>query len=222
MLVILAVFPITSPSESFRLEEAVAEVAFLDHINMMLAAVQIGTASGWLHHILAVFQSFVVGIIESVDVDGKSFAMLRYGMGMRDETEVEAGGVVGSHRPFVVCIPIVDESHPLYRILSLVESFENSEHICRYRLVHHHFAHYLPAVFIHVEASQVSQFASFYGAVLLVCLPLHQVENFIRNRGNGEEMLLSQFSDGLFVDDISWFLCLGWKAEKHGNKQAYY
>ena len=139
MLVILAVFPITSPSESFRLEEAVAEVAFLDHINMMLAAVQIGTASGWLHHILAVFQSFVVGIIESVDVDGKSFAMLRYGMGMRDETEVETGGVVGSHRPFVVCIPIVDESHPLYRILSLVESFENSEHIGRYRLVHHHF-----------------------------------------------------------------------------------
>ena len=91
MLVILAMFPITSPSESFRLEEAVAEVAFLDHINMMLAAVQIGTASGWLHHILAVFQSFVVGIIERVDVDGKSFAMLRYGMGMRDEAEVEAG-----------------------------------------------------------------------------------------------------------------------------------
>ena len=210
-------FPITSPSESFRLEEAVAEVAFLDHINMMLAAVQIGTASGWLHHILAVFQSFVVGIIESVDVDGKSFAMLRYGMGMRDETEVETGGVVGSHRPFVVCIPIVDESHPLYRILSLVESFENSEHICRYRLVHHHFAHYLPVVLIHMQASQVSQFVSFYGAILLVCLPLHQVENFIGNRGDGEEMLLSQFPDGLFADDISWLLRLGWKAEKQGR-----
>ena len=82
VLVILAVFPVASPSESFRLEEAVAEVALLNHINMMLAAVEVGAASGWLHHILAVFQSFVVRVIESVDVDGKSFAMLRYGLGM--------------------------------------------------------------------------------------------------------------------------------------------
>ena len=222
MLVILAMFPITSPSESFRLEEAVAEVVFLDHINMMLAAVEVGACRGWLYHILAVFQPFVIGVIERVDIDGKSLAVLRNGMGMRDEAEVEAGGVVVPHRPFVIGIPIVDEPHPLYRIFRFVELFENIEHICRYRLVHHHFAHYLPAVLIHMQASQVSQFASFYGAVLLVCLPLHQVENFIRNRGNGEEMLLSQFSDGLFADDISWFLCLGWKAEKHGNKQAYY
>ena len=50
----------------------------------------------------------------------------------------------------------------------------------------------------------------------------HRVENFIRNRGNGEEMLLSQFSDGLFADDISRLLCLGWEAEKSGNKQAYH
>ena len=70
VLVILAMFPITSPSESFRLEEAVAEVALFNHINMMLAAVEVGTASGWLHHILAVFQSFVVRVIESVDVNG--------------------------------------------------------------------------------------------------------------------------------------------------------
>lgn len=222
MLVILAVFPVASPSKSFRLEEAVAEVALLNHINMMLAAVEVGAASGWLHHILAVFQSFVVRVIESVDVDGKSFAMLRYGMGMRDETEVETGGVVGFHRSFVVCIPIVDESHPLYRILCLVESFENSEHICRNRLVHHHFAHNFSAVLVYVQASYVSQFASCHGTVLLVCLALHQAEDIIRNGGCGEEMLLSKFSDGLLADDISRLLCLGWKAEKHGNKQAYY
>lgn len=91
MLVILAVLPVASPSESLRLEEAVAEVALLNHINMMLAAVEVGAASGWLHHFLAVFQPFVIGVIERVDVDGKSLAMLRYGMGMRDETEVETG-----------------------------------------------------------------------------------------------------------------------------------
>ena len=91
VLVILTVLPVASPSESLCLEEAVAEVAFFYHINMVLAVVQIGAASGRLHHILAVFQSFVVRVIESVDVDGKSFAVLRNGMGMRDETEVEAG-----------------------------------------------------------------------------------------------------------------------------------
>ena len=91
MLVILAVFPVASPSKSFRLEEAVAEVALLNHINMMLAAVEVGAASDWLHHILAVFQPFVIGVIERVDIDGKSLAVLRNGMGMRDEAEVEAG-----------------------------------------------------------------------------------------------------------------------------------
>ena len=222
MLVILAVFPVASPSEAFFFEKAIAKVALFNHINMMLAAVEVGAGCSGFHYFLTIPQSFVVRVIECVDINGKSFAMLRYGMGMRDETEVETGGVVGSHRSFVVCIPIVDESHPLYRILSLVESFENSEHICRYRLVYHHFAHYLPAVLIHVEASQVSQFASCHGAVLLVCLPLHQVENIIRDGGDGEEMLFSQFSDGLLADDFSGLLCLGWKAEKHGKKQAYY
>ena len=91
MLVILAVFPVASPSESLCLEEAVAEVAFFNHVNMMLAAVEIGACRGWLHHILAVFQPFVIRVIERVDIDGKSLAVLRNGMGMRDEAEVEAG-----------------------------------------------------------------------------------------------------------------------------------
>ena len=91
MLVILAVLPVASPSESLRLEETVAEVALLDHVNMMLAAVEIGVCRGWLHHFLAVFQPFVIRVIECVDIDGKSFAVLRNGMGMRDEAEVEAG-----------------------------------------------------------------------------------------------------------------------------------
>ena len=91
MLVILAVFPVASPSESFCLEEAVAEVAFSNHVNMMLAAVEIGACRGWPHPILAVFQPFVIRVIECVDVDGKSLAVLRNGMGMRDEAEVEAG-----------------------------------------------------------------------------------------------------------------------------------
>ena len=70
VLVILAVFPVTSPSESFCPEKPVAEVAFLNHVSVVLAAVQIGAGGGWLHHILAVFQSFVVRVIECVDING--------------------------------------------------------------------------------------------------------------------------------------------------------
>lgn len=120
VLVILAVLPVASPSKSFCLEEPVAEVAFLNHVNMVLAAVQIGAGGAWLYHFLAVLQPFVVRIVEGVDIYGESPSVLRYRMGVRDEAEVETGGVVGSHCPFVVGIPIVDKSHPLYRIFCLV------------------------------------------------------------------------------------------------------
>lgn len=70
VLVILAVLPVASPSESLRLEKPVAEVAFLNHINMILAAVQIRAGGGRFHHFLAVLQSFVVRIVECVDVYG--------------------------------------------------------------------------------------------------------------------------------------------------------
>lgn len=55
VLVIFAVFPVTSPSESFCLEKPVAEVAFLNHVSVVLAAVQIGAGGGRFHHFLAVF-----------------------------------------------------------------------------------------------------------------------------------------------------------------------
>lgn len=92
----------------------------------------------------------MIGIVEGIDVNGKSLAMLRNGMGVRDEAEVEARGVVVPHRPLVVGIPVVDESHSLYRIFRLVELFENIEHICRNRLVYHHFTYDVSAVLIHM------------------------------------------------------------------------
>ena len=67
VLVIFAVFPVTSPSESFCLEKPVAEIAFLNHVSVVLAAVQIGAGGGRFHHFLAVLQPFVVRIVEGVD-----------------------------------------------------------------------------------------------------------------------------------------------------------
>ena len=42
---------------------------------------------------------------------------------------------------------------------------------------------------------------------------------FLKKR---EEMLLAQFPDGLGADGFSRMLCLGWKTEKAGKKQAYH
>jgi len=71
-----------------------------------------------------------------------------------------------------------------------------------------------------MQASQVSQFASCYGAILFIRLSLHQMEDGVRDRRDGEEMLFSKFSDGLLADDISRLLRLGWKAEKHGESKV--
>ena len=120
VLVILAMFPVATPSETFLLEEPVAEVALLDHISMVLAAVEIRSCGSWLYHFLAILQMLMIGIVESVDVDGKSSAMLRNDLSMRYEAEVEAGGVVIPHRLFIVCIPVVDKSHSFYRIFCLI------------------------------------------------------------------------------------------------------
>jgi len=46
------------------------------------------------------------------------------------------------------------------------------------------------------------------------------MEDGVRDRRDGEEMLLSKFSDGLLADDFSWLLRLGWKAAKHGKSKA--
>ena len=70
VLVILAVFPVASPSESFFFEKAIAKVALFNHINMMLAAVEVGAGSSGFHYFLTIPQSFVVRVIEGVDING--------------------------------------------------------------------------------------------------------------------------------------------------------
>ena len=46
----------------------------------------------------------------------------------------------------------------------------------------------------------------------------HEI-TFLKKR---EEMLLAQFPDGLGAAGFSRMLCLGWKTEKAGKKQAYH
>ena len=173
VLVVFAVGPVASPFETFCLEEAVAEVAFLYLVVELLSAVEVGLAGGWLYHFRAVSQLFVVGVVERVDVDGGSLAVLRHRCGVRDEAEVERRGVVVAHRHFVVSVPVVNQSHPLDGVLRLVELTENVEHIVCHLLVHHHLAHDDAPVLIYMQTLQVAQVAALHGAVSLETLALH-------------------------------------------------
>ena len=76
VLVVFAVGPVASPFESFRLEESVAEVALLYLVVELLGAVEVGFAGGWLYHFRSVSQFFVVRVVERIDVDGGSLAVL--------------------------------------------------------------------------------------------------------------------------------------------------
>ena len=76
MLIVLAVGPVASPFESFRLEESVAEVALLYLVVELLSAVEVGLAGGRLYHFRSVSQLFMVGVVERVDVDGCALAVL--------------------------------------------------------------------------------------------------------------------------------------------------
>lgn len=220
MLIVLAVLPVASPSESLFLEESVAQVAFPDHVGMVLASVEIRTGCGWFYHFLAVSQSFVVGVVEGVDVYGKSSAMFRDGVCVRDESEVEARGVVGSHGPFVVCVPIVDEPHPLNRIFCPVEFVQNVEHIVGYGFVDHHFSHDASAFLVGVQTSQIAQLASWHSTILLVCFPLHHTEDVVGNGHDIKEMVLALFADALLCDGLARVLCFQGHTEQRREHDA--
>ena len=203
MLVILAVGPIAAPFETFCLEEAVAEVTFLYLVVELLGAVEVGFASGRFCQLHAIAQLLVVGIVECVDVDGGTFAVLRNRLGVRDEAEIEGGGVVVAHRLLVISVPVIYQSHPLDGVFRLVELVEDVEHIVSHFLVYHHLAHEDAPVLVYVQALQVVQFAAWYGAVVLEALALHQGEDAVGDGDGEEETLGSGFLYSRGGHDVS-------------------
>ena len=76
VLIVFAVLPVATPSESFFFEKAIAQVAPLNHVCVFLTAVEIGTGCGRFYYFFAISQSFVVGVVECVDVYSHSSAVL--------------------------------------------------------------------------------------------------------------------------------------------------
>lgn len=68
-----------------------------------------------------------VGVVEWVDVDGESAAVVGEFRGAGDCSKVEGGGIVVSHGTFVVGIIVVNQAHFFNRILDIIKFLEYGE-----------------------------------------------------------------------------------------------
>ena len=108
MLVILAVGPVAAPLEAGFRKKFVGEVVVINLVREVRIAVQIRFASRRFNDTFTVYD-LGVRIVERVDINSEAEAVLGYARGMRDETEVETGRIVVTHRGFVVRIVFVYE-----------------------------------------------------------------------------------------------------------------
>ena len=76
MLVVFHGAPGAAPDEAVFDEQAVAEVAFIDLVAELLAAVGIGLAVGGFNNPAAILRMADIGIVECVDVDGEAAGMI--------------------------------------------------------------------------------------------------------------------------------------------------
>ena len=77
MLIVFARCPCSAPFKSCFGEESVAEVLLVDFVGEVPCAVAKMGGGGRLHESCSVGAVFVVGVIESVDVDGQSACVFR-------------------------------------------------------------------------------------------------------------------------------------------------
>ena len=97
MLVILGIFPVAAPAETFGAEEAVAEVVAANHVGMLARAVGIWCAALWIDESAAVSLADI-RIVERVDVNRQSIGMIRQFTSIRDMTKIKRTAIVIFHR----------------------------------------------------------------------------------------------------------------------------
>ena len=97
------------------------------------------------------------GVVQRVDVNGKSLRVLRGFGGAGDGTEIEARGVVGTHRRFVICIIVVDKCDAFYGICCIVQFAENAEQVCCNGLIADNFSQLSLTLRVAMKHPQLAQ-----------------------------------------------------------------
>ena len=168
MLVILHCFPVATPSETMLDKESVEQVALHDFIGIRLPAVRIGSPIVGRYQLSSVLSLPYIGIITSIDVDGHPHGVLGKFGRTRHGTVTETGGVIVTHRLFIISLILINQTDLLYRIVGLIEFSEDIHQILGNGLVADEFPLMHLPLRIHMEHPHMAQVMTRHGTVLRI------------------------------------------------------
>ena len=173
VLVVFHGAPGAAPDEAVFDEQAVAEVAFIDLVTELLAAVGIGLAVGGLNDPAAILRMADIGIVERVDVDGEAAGVIGELLRTRDDTITEAAGVIVAHLTLIVGIVLISQADALDRVVGLVQLTEDGEQLVGDQTVADDFSLMGLTVVVPMEHAQIAQVATADVGIVDIALALH-------------------------------------------------
>ena len=173
VLVVFHGAPGAAPDEAVFDEQTVAEVAFIDLVAELLAAVGIGLAVGGFNDPTAILRMADIGIVERIDVDGEAAGVIGERLRTRDGAITEPAGVVVAHLTLSVGIILISQADALDRVVGLVELAEDSEQLVGYQPIADDFSLMGLMVVVPMEHAQIAQVATADVGIVDIGLALH-------------------------------------------------
>ena len=189
VLVVFHGAPGAAPDEAVFDEQAVAEVAFIDLVAELLAAVGIGLAVGGFYDPAAILRMADIGIVERIDVDGEAAGVIGELLRTRDDTITEAAGVVVAHLTLIVGIILISQADALDRVVGLVQLTEDGEQLVGDQTVADDFSLMGLMVVVPMEHAQIAQVATADVGIVDIGLALHLLPDGIGD-GLGSKTIL--------------------------------
>ena len=188
VLVVFHGAPGATPGEAMFDEQAVTEVAFFDLVAVLFATVGIRLGVGRFDDLTAVLTIADIGIVERVDVDGKTTGVIGKFLRTGDGAITETTGVVIAHLSLIVGIILISQTDMLDRVVGFVKLTEDGEQLVSYQTVAHKFALMGLLVVVPMEHTQIAQVATADVGIVYIRLALHLLPDGIGD-GLGSEVL---------------------------------
>ena len=165
MLVIFLVVPtIAAPQKIFFAEESATQILRRDFVRKIFRAIFVVGGIVGRDDFLAV-NGFDIRIVKRIDVDRQTVAVPRNSLRERNESEIEARGIIVAHGKFVVGVVFVDEMNFFNRVIRREKFLENVEQVVGNALVANHFAAQNFSAQVLVQKFDVTQFARRHRAI---------------------------------------------------------
>ena len=133
------------------------EVTFFYFVAIVGRAVGIGFPCGGLHDHPSLLVIAHVGVVEGVDVNGKSPGVIGQLLASVYLSVTEAAGIVVAHLALVVSIVLVGQPHALDGVVLSVKLLEDFQELVGNELVADEFAQVRTLVVIPVEHAEIAE-----------------------------------------------------------------